>query len=212
VRAIKSRPPEGKELEAQAPAKIIELVEKFERDQDIYRSSQYNETELRTEFINPFFEALGWDVYHKQECRADKREVKEEDAVNVEGKIKNPDYSFRLFDKRKFFVEVKRPSINIESGVYPAYWRRGCWSMNKEKQKEIKSFLGWLEGYMGAKVEDLTPKIKLQSYYDHDAKNAKFWMLHLRGVGSRSPESFVGQFRPIPSMPRQFARESSDEA
>ncbi|MDD4163334.1 MAG: Eco57I restriction-modification methylase domain-containing protein [Methanothrix sp.] len=117
------------EAQAEAPAKIIELVEKFERDQDIYRSSQYNETELRTEFINPFFEALGWDVYHKQECRADKREVKEEDAVDVEGKIKNPDYSFRLFDKRKFFVEVKRPSINIESGVYPAYQiRRYAWS------------------------------------------------------------------------------------
>ncbi len=115
--------------EAQAPAKIIELMEKFERDQDIYRSSQYNETELRTEFINPFFEALGWDVYHKHECRADKREVKEEDAVDVEGKIKSPDYSFRLFDKRKFFVEVKRPSINIESGVYPAYQiRRYAWS------------------------------------------------------------------------------------
>jgi len=30
--------------------------------------------------------------------------------------------------------------------------------MNKEKQKEIKGFLGWLEGYVGAKVEDLTPK------------------------------------------------------
>ncbi len=117
------------ESRAQAPAKIIELMEKFERDQDIYRSSQYNETELRTEFINPFFEALGWDVYHKQECRADKREVKEEDAVDVEGKIKNPDYSFRLFEKRKFFVEVKRPSINIESGVYPAYQiRRYAWS------------------------------------------------------------------------------------
>ena len=40
--------------------------------------------------------------------------------------------------------------------------------MNKEKQKEIKGFLGWLEGYVGAKVEDLTPKTKLQSYYEHD--------------------------------------------
>jgi len=120
---------EAQALGAQTPAKIIELMDKFERDQDIYRSSQYNETELRTEFINPFFEALGWDVYHKHECRADKREVKEEDAVDVEGKIKSPDYSFRLFDKRKFFVEVKRPSINIESGVYPAYQiRRYAWS------------------------------------------------------------------------------------
>jgi hypothetical protein len=40
--------------------------------------------------------------------------------------------------------------------------------MNKQKQKEIKGFLGWLEGYVGAKVEDLTPKTKLQSYYEHD--------------------------------------------
>ena len=40
--------------------------------------------------------------------------------------------------------------------------------MNKEKQTEIKGFMGWLESYVGAKVEDLTPKTKLQSYYEHD--------------------------------------------
>ena len=40
--------------------------------------------------------------------------------------------------------------------------------MNKDKQKEIRGFLGWLEGYVGAKVEDLTPKTKLQGYYEHD--------------------------------------------
>jgi hypothetical protein len=40
--------------------------------------------------------------------------------------------------------------------------------MNKQNQQEIKGFLGWLEGYVGAKVEDLTPKTKLQGYYEHD--------------------------------------------
>ncbi len=40
--------------------------------------------------------------------------------------------------------------------------------MNKQKQQEIRGFLGWLEGYLGAKVEDLTPKTKLQSYWDSD--------------------------------------------
>jgi hypothetical protein len=30
--------------------------------------------------------------------------------------------------------------------------------MNKHKQTEIKGFLGWREGYVGAKVEGLTPK------------------------------------------------------
>ena len=55
--------------------------------------------------------------------------------MEVEGKIKNPDYSFRLFDsslgsmKRKFFIEVKRPSINIEAGAYPAFQlRRYAWN------------------------------------------------------------------------------------
>jgi len=40
--------------------------------------------------------------------------------------------------------------------------------MNKEKQQEIRGFLGWLEGYLGAKVEKLTPKTRLQGYYEHD--------------------------------------------
>jgi hypothetical protein len=37
--------------------------------------------------------------------------------------------------------------------------------MNKQKQQEIKGFLGWLETEMGAKVEDLSPKTKVQEYY-----------------------------------------------
>jgi hypothetical protein len=110
-----------------APKIIEELIDKFDSDPAFYRSIYFNETEVRTQFINQFFEALGWHVYHK--CRPDNRDVKEEDAVKVEGKTKNPDYSFRLFEKRKFFVEVKKPSINIESGIYPAYQIRSyAWS------------------------------------------------------------------------------------
>ncbi|HOY61866.1 MAG TPA: hypothetical protein PK745_01685, partial [bacterium] len=44
------------------PDKIIEIVERFERNIDVYRSASYNETELRVEFINPFWKELGWDV------------------------------------------------------------------------------------------------------------------------------------------------------
>lgn len=37
--------------------------------------------------------------------------------------------------------------------------------MNKQKQAEIKGFLSWLEGEVGAKVENLTPKTKVHEYY-----------------------------------------------
>jgi len=51
-----------------------------------------------------------------------------------------------------------------------AYLAEKMLVMNKQKQTEIKGFLGWLESYLGAKVDDLTPKTKLQSYYEHDYK------------------------------------------
>ena len=67
-----------------APKEILDLVAEYESDQSFYKSSQFNETELRTRFINPLIAALGWDVYHDQPGRADQHEVKEEDSVEVE--------------------------------------------------------------------------------------------------------------------------------
>ncbi|MFA6373771.1 MAG: N-6 DNA methylase, partial [Methanothrix sp.] len=112
-----------------APREIVELVEGFGRRINEYRSSQYNETDLRDEFVNPFFAALGWDVHNRQGLSSDSKEVKLEEFIRMEESIKNPDYSFRLGKSRKFFVETKKPSINIEGGVYPAFQlRRYAWS------------------------------------------------------------------------------------
>ncbi|MEI8002820.1 MAG: hypothetical protein WCG94_00635 [Methanothrix sp.] len=78
-----------------APQKIRELVEQFDRDQDIYKSKNFNETQLRTIFINPFFEALGWDMHPKGS--PDKWEVVEEDQIEVNGQLINPDYYINNF-------------------------------------------------------------------------------------------------------------------
>ena len=59
-----------------APAEIVELVERFSSRINEYRSSQYNETELRGEFVNPFFAALGWDVHNQQGLSSNSKEVK----------------------------------------------------------------------------------------------------------------------------------------
>ena len=39
---------------------VGELVKRFSRSAAAYRSAQYNEAQARIEFINPFFEALGF--------------------------------------------------------------------------------------------------------------------------------------------------------
>ena len=45
-----------------APREILDLVARFEQQLDAYKSGQYNETQLRREFLDPFFKALGWDI------------------------------------------------------------------------------------------------------------------------------------------------------
>ena len=45
-----------------APDAIKRLVETFGDNIDSYRSSPYNETQVRREFIDPMFKTLGWDV------------------------------------------------------------------------------------------------------------------------------------------------------
>ena len=44
------------------PQNVAQLVERFHRNRDAYRSAQYNETQVRREFIDPMFVSLGWDM------------------------------------------------------------------------------------------------------------------------------------------------------
>jgi len=109
--------------------KISELIERFDRNLEAYKQGQYNETQVRMEFINPFFEELGWDITNKQGYAEAYKEVVHEDAIKVGGATKAPDYSFRIGGVRKFFLEAKKPSVDIKEDTHPAYQlRRYAWS------------------------------------------------------------------------------------
>jgi len=108
---------------------ISSLVERFERNIDAYNSPAYNETQLRIEFVDPFFEALGWDVTNKAGYAEQYKDVIHEDAIKIAGATKAPDYCFRIGGARKFFLETKKPSIDIKAQTSPAYQlRRYAWS------------------------------------------------------------------------------------
>ncbi|MDP2217491.1 MAG: Eco57I restriction-modification methylase domain-containing protein [Methanolobus sp.] len=111
------------------PPAITELVERFNQYYSKYTSPSYNETQVRREFIDPLFKALGWDVDNTQAYDERYKEVIHEDAVKVGGKTKAPDYSFRIGGSRKFFVEAKKPAVNLKENPEPAYQlRRYAWS------------------------------------------------------------------------------------
>jgi len=113
-----------------APSVIGELIERFENGRERYSSTDYNEAQLREEFLNPLFEALGWDVGNRKGCSDAYKEVIREAAIKVGGRTKAPDYCFRAGGgKASFFVEAKRPAVDAGEAISPAYQlRRYGWS------------------------------------------------------------------------------------
>ena len=111
------------------PDEVLKLIERFDRNREAYLSGQYNETQLRREFLDPFFETLGWDVNNKQGYAEAYKDVIHEDAIKIGSAIKAPDYCFRIGGTRKFFVEAKKPYVNLKEDVNPAFQlRRYAWS------------------------------------------------------------------------------------
>ncbi len=111
------------------PNTILELIERFDQNHQAYHSDPYNETQLRREFLDPFFEALDWDVNNKQGYAEAYKDVIHEDAIRVGGVTKAPDYCFRIGGTRKFFIEAKKPSIRIKEDIDSAFQlRRYAWS------------------------------------------------------------------------------------
>ena len=112
-----------------APNTILKLCDNFARHLDHYKKGKYNETQVRREFLDPFFKALGWDVGNEQGYADAYKDVIHEDAIKIGGYTKAPDYCFRIGGTRKFFLEAKKPSVNIKDDIAPAYQlRRYAWS------------------------------------------------------------------------------------
>jgi type I restriction-modification system DNA methylase subunit len=114
---------------ATIPQRILEKIAQFNADRDRYRGADFKELALRTEFLNPVLEELGWDPTNSKGGTYSERNVVHEDAVTIDGTTKAPDYGFILDGQRRFFVEAKRPSVNIAEGRDAAFQiRRYCWS------------------------------------------------------------------------------------
>ena len=117
------------EPQIDVPDKILELVERFQNNQAEYRQPAYKETQLRREFLDPLFKALGWDVDNEQGYAEAYKDVVHEDAIKMGRATKAPDYSFRIGGVRRFFLEAKKPGANLREDAEAAFQlRRYGWS------------------------------------------------------------------------------------
>ena len=110
-----------------APKVVKELVAQYAANSGHYQSAPFKET--RQQFIDPFFEALGWNVTSKGLSEAEK-EVVLEQPLPVGGSTKSIDYAFRLDGSIKFICEAKPPHLNLAVDKAPALQvRRYGWNL-----------------------------------------------------------------------------------
>ena len=96
------------------------LVSDFERNERQYLSKNFQETETRNRFIDPFFSALGWD-FHQTDVARKFWDVHREFSQKVNSTTKKPDYAFRVKEgskyREKFFVEAKAPWVDLTGNI-----------------------------------------------------------------------------------------------
>lgn len=105
--------------------KIESLAAKFEKDKAHYLSKGYPEAQVRLDFLDPFFKALGWDVENKGQKPPHERDVIVELHPETSGR---PDYNFRINGVTKFFVEAKAPSESLDNIKHILQAKSYAWS------------------------------------------------------------------------------------
>ena len=159
--------------------RLSKLVKAYQEHYTQYNSASYNETEVRNDFVNPFFEILGWDVLNKKNLPQHLREVKQEASVRVEengrSTKKKPDYAFYLGSEQCFFLETKKPSVNILENKEPAFQtRRYGWNGNL-KASVLSNFTDLVIYDTSIRPhEDDDPTVAMVAHYHYTEYVAKY--------------------------------------
>jgi len=98
---------------------IRSLVQGFRKDVKEYRSKDTKEAAIRQQFIDRFWEALGWDVGDTRQVGPTQADViieKNIETVESTGlRNRRPDYLFRFGGFPRFIVEAKKPAVDIDA-------------------------------------------------------------------------------------------------
>lgn len=95
---------------------VQKLVAMFDAHKHSYMASEYSEISARSDFIDKFLIALGWDVRHDVQHDPLRQEVKVEKNVNVDKRQRRADYALYVaphFRDIRLFIEAKKPSTSL---------------------------------------------------------------------------------------------------
>jgi hypothetical protein len=108
-------------------SELNRLVESFGKRLAELKRPGYAEAQLRDDFLNPFFRALGWDMENRAGLIQREREVEIESATQIGGGRKRADYLFRTDKRERFVCEAKKPAEELHAR-YAFQAKRYAWN------------------------------------------------------------------------------------
>ena len=95
------------------------LVTGFRANLKSLHESRTSEAVIRSEYIDPFWKALGWDVDNTSHRSWAEKDVAIESVLGTveEDRLRSrrPDYIFRIDGFARFIVEAKKPSVDLQT-------------------------------------------------------------------------------------------------
>ena len=168
-------------------AELKTLADKFQRQYAHYMSANYNEANVRSEFIDLLFEALGWDMHHRLE-----HEVIRE-KTETSGRF---DYQFQLNGRPVFIVEAKAPHVSLENSGVIMQAKKYAWNSREVSIAAITDFEEFRLYDSTVKPDPKHPDVGLifaHKYADYLKPKplADLWLLSKEAVAAGSIEQLL---------------------
>lgn len=178
---------------------VANLVKDFKTNESKFLSPNYSEADVRKDFIDKFFDAMGWDVYHNEQKNPYEQEAKIERGITIGRQQKRADYAFYIkpnFRDVKFFVEAKKPSRNLSNA--DDYFQACRYGWNAGTQITFLTDFEELIVLDCRTKPDINNIInnKIRSYRYEDYLNEEkfaeiYWLISREAVADNSLEKFA---------------------
>ncbi len=181
----------NKIMQNEIQKKIKELINKYEEVKTSGKLRSYSEEETKRGFIEPLFEALGWDFTNK-------REISMEESISS----KRVDYGFYLNDRVKFYLEAKPLKADLHKKEYADQAIRYSW--NKGATWAVLSDFESTKVFNAQDIKkSLADKLFFEiSYSDYLKRFDQLWLLSKESLKSdlidKEAEKVGKKFQKIP--------------
>jgi hypothetical protein len=177
-------------------SRLKNLVDKYGRHIQHGRETAYAETSLRHDFLDPLWDALGWDTRNIANLPQQIRDVELETRIEIGGRQKRADFIFRTDGLERFICEAKKPSEDL---IPKFAYQAQRYAFNLRIRIAVLTNFEIIQLFIvGGKpdAEDPFPVVKQWRFSEFVQNADELWELFSRErVGTGSLDAFVAGFR-----------------